>query len=106
MIPLVYAGWLRYLMAVDDRGSAFEPSPDPLLKTAQAYVADCRLGEEPDCSALEGLLRSRNIFGVDLLETGLADQVCACFTELTAGVGAVRKTLHRYVSSGQYRHEA
>ena len=106
MIPLVYAGWLRYLMAVDDRGSAFEPSPDPLLKNAQAYVADCRLGEKPDCSALEGLLRSRNIFGVDLLETGLADRVCACFTELTAGVGAVRKTLHRYVSSGQYRHEA
>ena len=31
MIPLVFAGWLRYLMAVDDTGAAFDPSSDPLL---------------------------------------------------------------------------
>ncbi len=98
LIPLVHAGWLRYLMAVDDAGNAFEPSPDPLLETAQTYVADCRLGEKPDCAKLEGLLRNATIFGVDLVEAGLADQVCAYFTELTAGPGAVRSTLHKYVT--------
>ena len=98
LIPLVHAGWLRYLMAIDDMGNPFEPSPDPLLETAQAYVADMKLGETPDCSKLEGLLRNATIFGVDLVEAGLADKVCAYFTELTAGPGAVRKTLHRHVS--------
>ena len=100
LIPLVHAGWLRYLMAVDDNGNAFEPSPDPLLETAQAYVADFKLGETPDCSKLEGLLRNATIFGVDLIEAGLADKVCTYFTELTAGPGAVRTTLHKYVTEG------
>jgi fructuronate reductase len=100
LIPLVFAGWLRYLMAADDSGKAFEPSPDPLLAAAQAYVADMKLGEKPDCSKLEGLLRDKTIFGVDLVEAGLADRVCACFEELTAGPGAVRATLHKYLSEG------
>ena len=98
LIPLVHAGWLRYLMAVDDKGEAFEPSPDPLLGMAQEYVKDFRLGEKPDCAKLEGLLRNKTIFGVDLVEAGLADKVCAYFTELTAGPGAVRATLHKHVS--------
>ncbi len=98
LIPLVFAGWLRYLMAVDDEGKAFEPSPDPLLQTAQGYLADMKLGEKPDCTKLEGLLRNKTIFGVDLVEAGLAEKVCGYFTELTAGVGAVRATLHKTVT--------
>ena len=94
----MHAGWLRYLMAVDDAGNAFEPSPDPLLETAQAYVKDFKLGEKPDTAKLEGLLRNAAIFGVDLVEAGLSDKVCAYFTELTAGPGAGRATLHKYVS--------
>ena len=31
LIPLVQAGWLRYLIGVDDEGKEFEVSPDPLL---------------------------------------------------------------------------
>ena len=31
-IPLFFAGWLRYLMGVDDNGKSFTPSPDPVLK--------------------------------------------------------------------------
>ena len=98
LIPLVFAGWLRYLMAVDDEGKAFEPSPDPLLAEAQAYVADMKLGDKPDFAKIEGLLRNENIFGVDLIEAGLADKVYAYFEELTAGPGAVRATLHKYVT--------
>ena len=98
LIPLVFAGWLRYLMAVDDSGRAFDPSPDPLLETVQAYVAGCRLGEKPDPEALRGLLSNRTIFGVDLYEAGLADRVLAYFTELCAGEGAVRRTLHKAVA--------
>ena len=31
-IPLVFAGWCRYLMAIDDQGEAFIPSLDPLYE--------------------------------------------------------------------------
>ena len=38
-IPLVIAGWLRYLLAVDDEGAAFTPSPDPMLGELQDRLA-------------------------------------------------------------------
>ena len=97
LIPLVHAGWLRYLMAVNDAGEAFTPSPDPLLETAQAYVSSYRLGDKPDAETLLPLLRNKTIFGVDLEEAGLAEKVIAYFGELIAAPGAVRKTLHKYV---------
>ena len=99
LIPLVFAGWLRYLMAVDDEGNSFAPSPDPLLADVQPYVATCRLGEAPDAEALRPLLSNAKIFGVDLYEAGLAEKVCAYFKELTAGKGAVRATLHKYTAA-------
>ena len=102
LIPLVYAGWLRYLMAVDDEGKAFEPSPDPLLASSQAYLADIHLGDALTADEAEAklaeLLRNKGIFGVDLVETGLSKLVCRYFVELIAGPGAVRKTLHKYVN--------
>ena len=99
MIPLVFAGWLRYLMAVDDSGRPFEPSPDPLLSYAQAYVADIRLGETPDPEKISGLLSNAAIFGVDLTKTVLADKVCAYFSRFCQGKGAVRKTLSDCVNA-------
>ena len=98
LIPLVFAGWLRYLMAVDDEGNKFELSPDPLLETVCPYVADIKLGADNDVEgALKKVLSDASIFGVDLYEVGLADRVCEYFKELTAGVGAVRETLKRHV---------
>jgi len=100
LIPLVFAGWLRYLMAVDDEGNAFELSPDPLLDTVCPYVANIKLGEENDVEeALRGVLSDKAIFGVDLYEVGLAERVCGYFKELTAGKGAVRATLKKYVEA-------
>jgi len=99
MIPLVFAGWLRYLMAVDDEGRTFELSPDPILDRVCSYVADITLGEEIDVKAvLKPILGDSSIFGVDLYEVGLADRVCGYFRELTAGKGAVRETLKKYVN--------
>ncbi len=103
MIPLVQAGWLRYLMAVDDNGNAFEPSPDPLLEEAQKYVAEFKLGESYSEAAIAEkvmpLLKNAQIFGVDLEEVGLAGKVISFFAELIAGVGAVRETLKKYCDS-------
>lgn len=98
LIPLVYAGWLRYLMAVDDEGNPFTPSSDPLLEAATAYVADYELSSEPkDLSRLDPLLSNEKIFGVDLAAIGMANQVKSYFAELSSGVGAVKATLEKYV---------
>ncbi len=95
VVPLVFALWLRYLMAVDDEGKAFELSPDPLLSDVQKYVAGISLGSDGAAAikAVEPLLRRAEIFGVDLEEAGLAEPVKACFTQLIAGPGAVRAVL-------------
>ena len=99
LIPLVFAGWLRYLMAVDDKGEAFELSSDPLLDTVMPYVADYELSEEPkDLSKLDELLKNDKIFGVDLFAVGLADLVKKYFAELSCGQGAVASTVKKYVN--------
>ncbi len=99
LIPLVFAGWLRYLMAVDDEGNKFTPSPDPLLEAAGAYVAGYELSGAPkDLSRLDRLLSNEKVFGVNLLELGMADTVKKYFAELSCGVGAVRATLEKYVN--------
>ena len=51
-IPLVFAGWLRYLMGVDDEGNTFELSPDPLLQTVCPYVASISLGDNVNADEL------------------------------------------------------
>ena len=100
LIPLVFAGWLRYLMAVDDEGNKFELSPDPLLDTVCPYVAKIKLGGDVDAEeAIKNLLSDKTIFGVDLYEVGLAQRVCGYFKELIAGPGAVRATLRKYVEA-------
>lgn len=98
LIPLVFAGWLRYLMAIDDNGNAFELSSDPLLETVCPVVADIKLGEEANVEEiLKPVLENKAIFGVDLYEVGMADSVCGYFREMIAGTGAVRATLKKYV---------
>ena len=98
LIPLVFAGWLRYLMGVDDAGNAFAPSPDPLLEAVTPYVAGFALTDETkDLSGLDKLLANDKIFGVDLHAVELADLVKKYFAELSCGVGAVEATLKKYV---------
>ena len=85
-------------MAVDDEGNAFALSPDPLLDTVCPYVAGLTLTEGQDMEAAVGeVLKMKNIFGVDLYEVGMAGTVCRYLSELTAGKGAVRRTLQKYV---------
>lgn len=110
MIPLVFAGWLRYLLAVDDEGREISLSPDPLLDTLCSYVEQWKTAvrekeasrEETDASreeieaSLRPILENEKIFGVNLYQVGLADLVCEYFMEMLKGRGAVRRTLlHR-----------
>ncbi len=98
MIPLVFAGWIRYLMAVDDNGRSFEPSSDPRLEELQSMIAGIKLGDGRDALPLiEPILHDATVFGTDLYLAGLSDITCRYFIELIEGKGAVRNTLEKYV---------
>jgi mannitol 2-dehydrogenase len=97
-IPLAIAGWLRYLLGVDDKGNDFELSPDPLRDELREIFTNIKLGEElEDIKAIQRLLSNEKIFGVNLADAGLDDKVIKYFRELIAGPGAVRKTLEKYL---------
>ncbi len=97
MIPLVFAGWIRYLMAVDDNGERFELSPDPMLDSLRPTVEKIKLGDTVTEEMLKDILTNERIFGVNLFDVGLSDLVIKYFNELNHGVGAIRETLKREV---------
>ena len=93
-IPLVLAGWCRYLMGVNDNGEPFEISPDPRLAEMQAHLKGVSLGDKgPFTQALKPILSDSTIFGVDLYEIGLAEKVERRFAQLVSGKGAIRAAL-------------
>ena len=94
LIPLVLAAWLRYLRGIDDQGAAFTVSPDPLYETLYPAVSGIGLGQKgPFHRQLEPVLSNPAIFGVNLYEAGLGEQVETYVEKLFAGPGAVRATL-------------
>lgn len=99
LIPLVLAGWCRYLLGVDDAGKPFAVSPDPLYESLSARLKGIRLGGKgPFHEALAPILSDARIFGIDLYRAGLGGTVERDLELLTAGPGAVRRTLHASVA--------
>ena len=98
LIPLTLAGYARYLKGLKDDLTSFEPSPDPMLQELQQIVAPLEVGkQEQDYSCLKQLYSRKDVFGLDLYEAGLGEQIESMVKELFAGKGAVRQTLHKYV---------
>lgn len=96
-IPLVFAGWLRYLMGINDQGEVFELSSDPMLDTVCPYVAKLKLGDTRVHESVEPILSNEKIFGVNLYEAGLGELTEQYFTQMLAGKGAVLAALEKYV---------
>ena len=100
LIPLTLAGYARYLKGLDDDLRPFDPSPDPMLAELQAIVEPLQVGQpQKDWSPLRRLYSRKDVFGLDLYEAGLGEQIEGMVRELFAGAGAVRNTLHKYVSA-------
>ena len=96
-IPLVLAGWLRYLLAVDDNGNAFELSPDPDMHNLLKAVSGIALGD-PDSVKIDNLyplLSDHTVFGCNLFEVGCGERVVKYFRSMVKGPGAVRETVNR-----------
>lgn len=98
-IPLFIAGWLRYLMGIDDEGQVFELSPDPNLDKLCPFVSSFSLGYKGDVhETLKPLLANREYFAVDLIKHNLGDKVEMFFLEMLGGTGDIRRTLEKYVA--------
>jgi fructuronate reductase len=98
IIPLVLAGWLRYLMGINDRGETMELSSDPLLEELKSQLEEIKLGDrEGYADKIKPILSDEKIFGVDLYSVGLGERVESYFGELIESEGAVEKTLRKYI---------
>lgn len=97
-IPLAIAGWLRYLLAVDDNGNEFELSPDPMLEELRGNLEGIRFGEpESVGNRLRPILSNESVFGCNLYDAGIGERVEELFAGEIAGKGAVRATLKENV---------
>ncbi len=98
-LPLALAGWLRYLLGLDDEGREMAVSADPMLPQLQDALRGVTLGR-PDSAegVLDGILKNEVLFGIDLNKVSLADKVKTMFAEMLRGTGAVRDTLKRYLA--------
>jgi len=97
-IPLGIAGWLRYMLGVDDQGNAYELAPDPMSEELQEQLKDVVVGRpESFTDQLKPILSNERIFFTDIYQTGLGEKIETMFREMLAGPGAVRATVHKYV---------
>ncbi len=98
-IPLAIAGWLRYLLGVDDKGEAYELAPDPMAEEMQRRLVDIVIGAPSSLTdQLKWILSNENVFFVDLYAAGIGTLIEDIFREEIAGFGAVRATVQKYLS--------
>lgn len=98
-IPLAIAGWMRYLLAVDDNGNEMEVSADPLKDELQAMLSTIVWNDPASYqNQLQAILANEVIFGVNLVEAGLSETIEKMFVAQLQGVGAVRQTLREFLA--------
>lgn len=84
LIPLVLAGYLRYLQGTDDEGAEMKLSSDPMLDELRRMTP-------------EEILRQQTVFACDLFEDSLGERILGMYREMSDGAGSVRRCLHKYV---------
>ena len=97
-IPLGIAGWLRYMLGVDDQGKKYELAPDPMNEEIQEQLKDIVVGQpETFKDQLKPILSNERIFFTNIYETGLGEKIETMFRETISGPEAVKATIHKYV---------
>lgn len=97
MIPLIFAGWLRYLLGVDDEGRLFTRSQDPRLAELTMLMDGIELGKEiTNEKGIDLILKDRSIFCINMYDCTLAKKVKVMLKEMISGKGAVRRALIKY----------
>ena len=98
-IPLAIAGWIRYLLAVDDQLQTMELAPDPMIPQLQEHLAGIFPGKADSLQGqLRWILSNEHLFGSDLYKAGIGSKIETMVREMLEGPGAVRKTLRHYLA--------
>lgn len=98
-IPLGIAGWLRYMLGVDDAGQKYELAPDPMKEEIGEQLSDIVIGKSETLrDQLKPILSNERLFFTDLYKAGVGEKIETMFREMIAGPGAVRATIHKYVN--------
>ena len=99
-IPLAIAGWLRYLLGIDDNGNPMEVSSDPMLEQLQQQLKGVELGRPESVeNKLAPILSNTVLFGCDLMALGLGNKIEIMLREQLTGIQAVRNTLKKYLKN-------
>lgn len=99
-LPLGIAGWLRYMLAVDDAGNKYELAPDPMNEEIQEQLKDIVVGQpETFTDQLRPILSNERLFFIDLYKAGVGEKIETMFREMIAGTGAIKETIHKYVNA-------
>ncbi|MCL2146680.1 MAG: mannitol dehydrogenase family protein [Synergistaceae bacterium] len=98
-IPLSIAGWMRYLLGVDDEGNKMEVSSDPMKDDLQTKLEGVKWNDPSSYDGqLRQILENPVIFGINLTSTVLSEKIEKMFLDLLSGPGAVRATLRKYLT--------
>lgn len=96
-ISLVYAGWFRYLLGVDDEGNERSISSDPMLPMLKEALKGIEFGNPSSYKGqLKPILKNELIFGLDLEEVGIGKRVEDYFVEMIGGPKAVQNILNKF----------
>ena len=99
-IPLAIAGWLRYLLEVDDFGNEMVCSGDPMFLSLKKELEGVKIGNPESLNGkLTSILSNDVIFGCDLMKIGLGKKIEQMVREEIEGIGAVRETLKKYLEA-------
>ena len=98
VVPLAVAGWLRYLLALDDQGEKMPLSSDPMLDQLTSQLEEIEFGNPNSVGdKLKSILSSEKLMGLDLYQIGLGEKIEGYFKEMIVEKGAVRATLTKYL---------
>ena len=98
-IPLGIAGWLRYMLGVDDMGNTYELAPDPMVPEIQTALSSVVFGNPASLTdQLHPILSNEKIFFIDLYKAGLGEKIEGMFREMIAGKGSTKATIHKYMN--------
>jgi fructuronate reductase len=94
-IPYFVALWLRYLLAVNDKGNEMPVELDSGAAEIREHLKGLQLGDKGPYN-LKPILSNTVVFGIDLYEAEISGKVEEYFAELISAPGTVEGTIQKY----------
>ncbi len=96
-VALAIAGWLRYLLGLDDNLQPFALGSDPRKDELRAHLKNVEIGHNISSETLRPILSDQTLFLTDLSDSLLGKKITMYFNEMCAGAGAIRTCIHKHL---------